>query len=196
MRKINEFFRYPDYDVAMTSVDFCIKLSRRHVLFIKPDKIISLSTAHLHPETIALIEKCHGNLPAGPSIAIRQEGFLVNSHLGDSDCIEMDMARVNGKSLFGMAPDLVLLRAVARGQEAAWLNIDRDAPIYSDFLPVYDEDSLIMPQEESWAEGLSDTMQTALGNTYVVPSREALRLIESGKSPTDDLDAEEDGLVF
>ncbi len=165
-------------------------------MFIGRDQLISVSTAHLHPRTIAWIEQHKGNLPVGPSIAMRDEGFLVNSYLGDREAIETDMAEIKGVSLFKMAPDLVLLRAVARGQGAAWLNIDRDAPIYGDFLPVYDEDIVMTPRDEDWAPGLSDTVEDALGRILVVPSRETLRLIEAGKSPTDDLDTEDDRLVF
>jgi hypothetical protein len=165
-------------------------------MFIGRDQVISVSTAHLHPRTIEWIEQHKGNLPVGPSIAIRDEGFIVNSYFRDAEAIEADMAEIKGMSLFKMAPDLVLLRAVARGQGAAWLNIDRDAPIYGDFLPVYDEDTLIMPQDEDWASGLSDTMEDAQGRTLVLPSREALRLIEAGKSPTDELDDPYEGLVF
>ena len=165
-------------------------------MYIRNDQIIAISTAHLHPRTIAWIEQHQGNLPAGPSVGIREEGFFVNSYLGDADAVETDLTGFNGKSLYSMAPDLVLLRALARGQRAAWLNIDRDAPIYDEFLPFYDEDTLHLPHDPNWAEGLSDTKQMPSGHTVVIPSREVLHLIEAGKSPTDELGVDDDALVF
>lgn len=151
---------------------------------IESARIITVSTAHLHPETIDMIEKEKGDLPEGPSIAIREEGYLVNSHHGDADALRLDLSEGLFLPLHERAPDLVLLRALARGLKADWINIDRDGPEYSKILPSYGSGGFITPPSDSqWREALSEVGQFPSGAEIVRPSLAVLSMIEAGQTP-------------
>jgi hypothetical protein len=161
----------------------------------KPDiesaKIITVSTAHLHPETISMIEKERGDLPEGPSIALREEGFLVNSHLGVDDALKQDLSPGLYLPLYERAPDLVLLRALARGLKAEWINIDYDGVEYADILPRYGSDGYIeMPYDPNWQAALERKMAFPSGAEIVQPVPAVLSMIEAGQTPHDHLSRE------
>lgn len=158
-------------------------LDKADTLGVENASIITLSTAHLHPKTIAALEACRGDVSSGPSVAVRPEGFLVNSHLGSEDALGSDLDGLGGASLHDRFPDLVLLRAFARGLGAAWLNIDADGTRYCDLLPSYHDGSIFVPTDEHWAEALSCISASADGHLIVVPARSTLEIIEAGQTP-------------
>lgn len=147
-------------------------------------KIITLSVAHLHPDTIAEIDDCGGDLPEGPSLALRAEGFLCNTYLGIEDALDMDFTTGRHLSLMNRFPDLVLLRAVGRGLGASWINFDQDGPILKDCLPSYQENgTMILPEDPAWNAALSATRRAPSGTWVASPSREILEMIEAGQMP-------------
>lgn len=151
---------------------------------IETAKIISLSIAHLHPETINMIEKEKGDLPEGPSIAIREEGFLVNSHLGMEGALKQDLESGLYLPLYERAPDLVLLRALARGLKAEWINLDCDGVECADILPIYGDGGLIyMPTNHEWSDALAKTSQFPTGSEIIQPDPGVLSMIEAGQTP-------------
>lgn len=147
-------------------------------------KILTMSISHLHPETVAAIDACRGDLPNGPSIAVRHEGFLVNTHLGSENSLERDFTATDVPSLAERFPDLSLIRALGRGLRAAWINLDQDGPGLSDILPIYEEDgSWYPPNDPHWKAALSTTREAQGGTMIVAPSRELLEIIEAGQTP-------------
>lgn len=161
---------------------------------IEEARIITISTAHLHPDTVdALDQKEHGgplrSCPAAQSVAVRDEGFLVNSHRGVPDALEQDLA-----GPLESFPDLVLIRAMARGLKADWINIDVDGVEYTDVLPSYGHDGVARnvvqtPSEPGWADALGETGLNHRDNLIVRPSRDTLEKIEAGQTPGADPDA-------
>lgn len=143
-------------------------------------RIITLSTAHLHQDTIDAIEACRGDLSEGPSIAVRDEGFLVNSHLGDPGAADRDLQEGLLPSLRDRHPDLALIRALARGFDAEWINLDVDGVVCSDILPVYDGRDMEPPMDPAWRAFLGETT-TPAGILY--PSDAALRDLGAGRIP-------------
>lgn len=111
---------------------------------VESAKIITVSTAHLHPQTIERI--CARSVAGAPSIAIRDEGLLVNSHL---DGETRDATQIADSDLAREAPDLVVAMAFARGQGAAWVSFDRDGDVI-DQLPSYDEGERFPPRDPAW----------------------------------------------
>ena len=111
---------------------------------VESAKIITVSTAHLHPQTIERL--CARTVEGSPSIAIRDEGLLVNSHIGAET---LDAEAIARSELASEAPDLVVAMAFARGQGAAWINFDRDGDVI-DQLPSYDEGEMIPPADREW----------------------------------------------
>lgn len=154
-----------------------------NLLNVEEAKILTISTAHLHPETIRSLELCEGEMANGPSIAIRAEGFLVNSHLGMPDALERDIAGHPGDSLLELHPDLVLVRTLARGLGATWLNIDCDGIEYTDILPTYDGDEVTIPTGDGWSSALSTIAEASSGHEMVVPDVRILEVIEAGQTP-------------
>lgn len=151
---------------------------------IETAKIITISTEHLHPDTINFLDDNQGDMAEGPSIAVRNEGFLVNSHLATEDALTQDCEPEFLPPLYDRFPDLVLIRALARGLEAQWINIDADGVVYSDILPSYDDrGGVTLPTAEGWSEALSTVTKTARGVEMVMPSREVLEMIEAGQTP-------------
>jgi hypothetical protein len=164
---------------------------------IEEARIITISTAHLHPDTVeALDMKDHGGplrrCDTAQSIAVREEGFLVNSHRGVPDALSQDL-----DGAMNDFPDLVLIRSLARGLKVDWINIDADGVEYTDVLPTYGHDGVARdvvqtPSEPGWAEALGQTGLNHRDNLIVTPSREALETIEAGQTPS----LEEDGPEF
>lgn len=152
-------------------------------LGIEQAKIITISTAHLHPDTMDVLEACHGNLSEGPSVALRGEGFLLNSHLGVEDALDHDLRAGREASLAKRHPDLVLIRALARGQGAEWINIDRDGINYMDILPSYDGSEIIVPTGDGWKDALSTLGGNWIGSSIIVVDRATLEIIEAGQTP-------------
>lgn len=163
---------------------------------IEEARIITVSTAHLHPDTVeALDRKEHGgplrNCAAAQSIAVRDEGFLVNTHRGVPDALSEDL-----DGAMGDFPDLVLIRSLARGLKADWVNVDADGVEYTDVLPTYGHDGVARgvvqtPSEPGWAEALGQTGLNHRDNLIVTPTRETLEKIEAGQTPgveADDLE--------
>lgn len=151
-------------------------------------KIITLSTAHLHPETREYIESVGGNIPNGPSIAAREFGFFLNSGFNSgipvSDFFE---ATGNIPAMIDRFPDIVLLQSVACAQNATWICIDSDGEVHDRFLPVYEDDGKILaPAHPDWQDGLSTlAFSAADGASRVRPSLEVLKAIEEGVAPAD-----------
>lgn len=157
-------------------------------LGIEEAKILTISTAHLHPDTIdALDAMSHTgplrSCPAANSIAVRDEGFMVNSHRGIPDALDLDL-----DSPLNDFPDLVLIRALARGLKAEWINIDQDGVEYINILPTYGSEGvtrgvLQTPSDDGWSEALAQTGLNHRDNLIVVPSRATLEQIEAGQTP-------------
>lgn len=157
-------------------------------LGIEQATIITLSTAHLSPTTLQNIEDHAGQLSEGPSIAIREQGFLMNSWLNIEHALERETSPAQYKALSERYPDLVLLRAFARGLRATWVCVDRGADPYPEYLPVYDDDgSVTPPTGDGWAQALSNVGTAYWGNDAVIPSLETLRAIEAGQTPEPDM---------
>ncbi|MFG6082150.1 hypothetical protein ACEUZ9_002793 [Paracoccus litorisediminis] len=55
---------------------------------IENARIITISTVHLSPSTIEQIETHKGDIPEGPSIALRDEGFFINSYRGNDNTLD------------------------------------------------------------------------------------------------------------
>lgn len=120
-------------------------------LGIETATILTLSRAHLHPATIAAILDEKGDISEGPSIGVREEGFLVPTGLGDPDALDMDVTGGMFPSLNDRFPDLTIIRAIARGQGAEWVNIDDEGVVCCDILPVYDGSMpVLMPEHLIW----------------------------------------------
>lgn len=83
---------------------------------IETAKIITISTEHLHPDTINFLDDTQGDMAEGPSIAVRNEGFLVNSHLSTEDALNRDCEPEFLPPLYDRFPDLVLIRPVRPGR--------------------------------------------------------------------------------
>lgn len=155
-----------------------------NALNIEQARIITISTAHLSAGTMDGIELFAGELPEGPSIAIREAGFLVNSHLGDEGALAQDCAAGRHPALLERYPDLVLIRALARGLGAEWINLDRDGIEYSDLLPTYDDEGVAStPTADGWRDALSGVGTNFLGKAMVIPDRATLEIIEAGQTP-------------
>lgn len=151
---------------------------------IETGKIITVSMSHLHPDTIAMIEKERGDLSEGPSIALREEGFLLNSDHGAGDALSIDLAPGLFASLHDRAPDIVLIRALARGLRVEWINVDTDGDAYNDFLPVYGRGGYIdPPRDPQWRAALSDHGTLISGAEVVKPTASVLSMIEAGQTP-------------
>jgi hypothetical protein len=153
-------------------------------LGIERGAIITISTSHLHPATRELLDEIKGDLPEGPSVAVRDEGFLVNSHLGSSDVLEQDFTEGQFPTLYERMPDLVMIRALARGLGAEWINIDQDGVEYADILPVYDDYGQVnLPGRDGWKDAFSTMGETYEGATMVMPTRAVLEVLEAGQTP-------------
>lgn len=166
-------------------------MSSRNDLGIEEARIITISTAHLSPFTRDYISEMNGNIDNGPSIAIRDDGFLANSYLGSPDALDQHMMASGHKaSLHERAPDLVLVMALARGIGAEWINFDVDGVEYVDILPSYpDEEGVNLPTAAGWRDALAQLGTNRWGQSLVVPSREILEIIEAGQTPGLDLGA-------
>lgn len=153
---------------------------------VETAKIITISIEHIHPDTINFLDTSGGDLVEGPSIAVRNEGYLMNSHRGVDTALEHDFLGTDDHpALIETFPDLVLIRSLARGLGAEWINIDVDGVIYADILPVYNDDGEITPPTgEGWKDALSQTGLSANGVEMITPSREVLEMIEAGQTPS------------
>lgn len=152
-------------------------------LNIEQGKIITISVLHLHPDTIAALEAHRGDLPEGPSVAVRDEGYLVNSHYGTDDVLKQDLQAGLHPSLNDRHPDLVMIRALARGLGAEWVNVDIDGVECCDILPIYRDRAIELPTGEGWRDALSEIETNSNGNAAVVASPEVLEIIEAGQTP-------------
>lgn len=140
--------------------------------------ILTISTAHLHPATRELIERDKGDISEGPSIAVREEGYLVNTQLG-SDALVLSHMDGMFPALITRFPDLVLIQALGRGLGATWVNIDIDGPKMNDVLPSYSDDGFVtFPENPAWSEAMS----IGAGG-IVVTKRDSLEAIEAGQTP-------------
>lgn len=147
-------------------------------------RVMTVSIEHLHPETVSFLDGVKGDLKEGPSIAVRREGFLVNSHAGMESALEQEFENGFEPSLYDRFPDLVLIRTLARSLGAEWINIDVDGVIYADVLPVYGDDGEVTrPSADGWNEALSTLGKTARGVEMIIPSRQVLEMIEAGQTP-------------
>lgn len=123
-------------------------------LGIETATILTLSRAHLHPTTISAILNEKGDISEGPSIGVREEGFLVPTGLGDPTALDLDVTGGLFPSLNDRFPDLTIIRAIARGQGAEWVNFDDDGVVCSDILPVYDGSMPVaLPEHPIWNGG-------------------------------------------
>lgn len=157
-------------------------------LGIEQTAIITLSIMHLSPFTLEHIEDNAGDISEGPTMAIREQGFLMNTRHDVEGALERDVTAGQYKSLLERFPDLVLVRALARGLGAGWVCFDRDKEPDADLLPVYDDDgSITPPTRDGWAQALSDVGTAYWGNDAVIPSLETLRAIEAGQTPEPDM---------
>ena len=151
---------------------------------IEAGSIITISTEHLSIATMEILIRNKGDIPEGPSAAVREEGCLVNSHLDSPDALELDFNPGRLGPLALRMPDLVLIRALARGLKAEWINFDRDGVEYADILPIYSETGVeTTPTKDGWAEALSTRSYNAYGLEAIVPTREVLEMIEAGQTP-------------
>lgn len=156
-------------------------------LRLESAKILTLSTAHLHPQTIEGIEILAGEINEGPSIAVRETGFLVNTHLGTEDAALIDCTDGQYQALNHRMPDLCLLRAIGRGQGAAWLCIDADGEEYPDILPVYrDGEEPEMPSHPVWSGALVRRLDREYGSTVLQASPETLETLSRPHQPEQD----------
>lgn len=153
-------------------------------LTVETAGIITISISHLSRQTIDAIDRCRGNIPNGPSVAVRNEGFLINSHRGSPDVLDDAVQPIAGvQGLMARHPDLVLIQAFARGLDVEWINLDSDGVAYNDVLPVYDEDGTMRPPTaEGWRDTLSRSI-TINDCQVVAPDMEFLRMIEAGQTP-------------
>ncbi|WP_411839848.1 hypothetical protein [Paracoccus sp. ME4] len=160
-------------------------MEKTNDLGIEEARIITISTAHLSPFTRDYINEMSGNLHNGPSIAIRDDGFLVNSYHGSPNALDQHMTATGHRaSLYDRAPDLVLIMALARGVGAEWINMDVDGVEYSDILPTYDDDETVsIPTGSGWSDALNRIGTNNSGQSMVVPTREILEIIEAGQTP-------------
>ena len=134
-------------------------------------QILTVSTAHLHPWTRNRITACGGELLHCPLIAIREHGFFVNSSFQCCNAFINDFSLSNESTLADSAPDLALLRVLARGLRATWINIDCDGDIYTETLPTYDDDGTIsLPTDLSAPAGLFDIRKVEFGVEMAWPS--------------------------
>ena len=79
------------------------------------------------------------------------------------------------------APDLALIRVLARGHGASWINIDADGHLYEETLPSYDDDGAItLPTETLARSMLSHVRATTRGVRMVLPNYDYLRMLEYG----------------
>jgi hypothetical protein len=145
---------------------------------IERAKIITLNIAHLHPETISILDQKKGDLEEGPSIAIRDEGFLVNSHLGMPDALEQDFQPGMFASLNHRFPDLVLIRALARSLGAEWINLDCDGIEYADVLPIYQSGDMQLPSEPFWTHEGTQLRVTGSGTPILEFHKDVLEALE------------------
>ena len=153
---------------------------------IETAKIITLSTGHLHPGTIRSITAQKGEIDEGPSIALRDEGLLVNSELGDDGVLTRDLQSGLFPSLNIRFPDLVTVRAIARGLGAEWVNFDADGVEYCDILPLYNENGFSeLPSDPDWKSAFeaSNAAYVLTAASALSLSREILEQIEAGQTP-------------
>lgn len=160
-------------------------MSNQNALGIEQARIITISTAHLSPFSREYISDRNGNIDNGPSIAVRDEGFLANSYLNGNNELERAFTPVAGvKPLIERVPDLVLVQALARGLGAEWISFDADAVEYTDILPSYDDDGEItIPTGDGWREALGTVGTNYWDSPVVMPTREVLEIIEAGQTP-------------
>lgn len=164
---------------------------------IESAKIITLSTAHLHPETREYIESVGGDIPGGPSIGAREHGFFLNSGLNSGVSLDTHFQACGvHTSLVDRFPDIVLLQSVAIAQGATWINIDTDGEVYGRFLPVYEDNGrVVLPTHPDWADGLSTVAPSGWdAQDRVRPLREVLEAIEEGRAPADAARSAEPGM--
>lgn len=145
---------------------------------------MAISTVHLHPRTIALIEMKKGDIEEGPSIAIRDEGFLVNSMLGDPSI----GTRHSGRGLYepfnDRFPDLCMIMALARGQGKEWINIDQDGVEYVDILPDYTAPGgPELPSHPIWGGAMIRRIEMPEGPDMLQASPETLDLLAGYEEP-------------
>ena len=153
-----------------------------NALNIEQQAIITISTAHLAPETIKLLEESRGDVVNGPSVAVREHGFFMNSGLDVEHVLDHEFE--GPLPLMNRHPDLVLVQAFARGLNAAWVCIDADGGVASDFLPVYDGESVTLPENQDW-RGAFEVGENTWGHDMAIPHRWALEMIEAGQTPRD-----------
>lgn len=160
-------------------------MSGKNDLGIEQALIITISTAHLSPFTREYIADKRGNIGNGPSVGVRDDGFLVNSYFGAPDALDQHTRASGGMvSLYERAPDLVLVMALARGLRAEWINFDVDGVEYTDILPTYDDDETVnLPTGEGWRDALNQVGANYWDQPMVVPTREILEIIEAGQTP-------------
>lgn len=154
-----------------------------NALNIEQARIITISILHLHPDTVAALEAHRGDLPEGPSAAVRDEGYLVNSHYGTDDVLRQDHQDGLFASLNDRHPDLVMIRALARGLGAEWINIDVDGVEYSDILPIYRDRAIELPTGNGWRDAFSEIGMNSNGSPAVVAPMEVLEVVEAGQTP-------------
>jgi len=164
-------------------------MTKQNEFGIEQATILTISTAHLSRDTIERIEAEKGDMSEGPSIAIREEGFLVNSYRGDDAPLDRAFTAGLFKPLAERHPDLVLIQALARGLGAEWINIDRDGVEYSDILPTYDDNGIVsVPSADGWRDALNRVGVNYWGAPVVLPERGTLEIIEAGQTPGQDLE--------
>lgn len=153
---------------------------------IETARIITISISHLHPDTIDFIDTNAGDVTEGPSIAVRDSGLFLNSYLGVENALDLDFGSIILPSLQDRFPDLVLIRAFARGLGAEWINLDVDGVDYQEVLPIYNYRGGMMtfPTNEGWKDALCTLGKTSIGVEMVIPLRETLEVIESGQTPS------------
>lgn len=110
-------------------------------LDVETAKIITLSTAHLHPGAQAALRAANEDLAGMPAVAVRDYGFFVNSYY-DPTLLPSETP-FSDYSLIHRVPDLFLIRAFAWRAGAAWINVDIDGSRRDDRLPCYDCDGTI-----------------------------------------------------
>lgn len=149
-------------------------------------KILTLSLLHLHPDTRALLVAKKGDIEEGPSIAMRDEGFLVNTHIGVPEAADLEVRSGLFPALNDRFPDLVMARALARGLGISWINFDEDGPEHPDLLPVYEgAGGPQLPTDEIWSGGSLRRIATASGIDYLQASFETLEIISKRNDPRD-----------
>lgn len=147
---------------------------------------MTISTTHLHPSTIDLIEMKKGDIEEGPSIALREEGYLLNSGLGCPGISRMHTERGLFDSFNDRYPDLCMIMAIARGQGKEWINIDQDGVEYVDILPDYHAPgSPEMPDHPIWEGAMISRITTPNGPDMLKASLETLELLAGEVEPED-----------